>query len=748
MCRTGGPRLSWQGGIRRMSWRFSIGAILFAAPFGFDRAEAAQTLNPVPAVGGGRLAEALQVSAGPEVDGEVLNDPVWAGAPVLSGFWQTRPVEGAPASERTEVRVLHTVDTLYIGVVAYDRSPAEIVTTDARRDASLTNTDSFQIVLDTYFDRQNGFVFGTNPAGAEYDGQVTDDGSFNINWDGSWTVRTRISDVGWTAEFAIPLRTLRYPARDVQTWGVNLQRNIRRRNEAAFWAPLTRQYNLNRISLAGQLQGLEIPPPRNLQIIPYVLGTTRQRGSQLTGKTTIGEVGGDIKYGITPSLALDVTINTDFAQVEADQQQINLDRFSLFFPEKRPFFLENAGLFTVGVQREAELFFSRRIGIGPGGRPIPILAGARLTGRIGEGLDVGLLNIQTDEVAGVAPSNNFSVARLQRELPNRSALGGMFINRQATGDFAGEDDYNRSYAVDGRFGIGQNGLISGFLAKTQTPGLSGEDYAYQIGSSLSLPAARFRADYSNVGDNFNPEVGFLSRGGFRKLSASVFTFLRPSSLAAFQELRPHVAYSSHWNHEGFQESMQIHMDSHWELRSGHEFHTGGNVTRQGVVAPFEIFPGVIVPPGTYTHVEAQPVIFTNQGAPFSLSLNGLIGGFFGGTRKQWAPSMRLRVGETFDSELSFRHNDIDLPGGQFRTNLWTSRISYSFTPRVYAQALVQYNDRAQAWSSNLRFGWLRDANTGLFVVYNDTQGLSGNTGLVRADRGLTVKFSRMFNVFN
>lgn len=741
-------RLSWRSESRCLLRRISIWAILLVTAFGGEQAGAAQTLTSIPQVGAGRMAEALEVSAGPEVDGEVLDDPVWEAAPVLTGFWQTRPVEGASASERTEVRVIHTLDNLYIGVVAYDRDPAEIVTTDARRDASLTNTDSFQIVLDTYFDRQNGFVFGTNPAGAEYDGQVTNDGSFNINWNGSWTVRTRISDIGWSAEFAIPLRTLRYPTRDVQTWGLNFQRNIRRRNEAAFWAPLTRQYNLNRLSLAGQLQGLEIPPPRNLQITPYVLGTTRGRGTQLTGATTIGEVGGDIKYGITPSLALDVTINTDFAQVEADQQQINLDRFSLFFPEKRPFFLENAGLFTVGVSREAELFFSRRIGIGPGGRPIPIVAGARLTGRIGDGLDVGLLNIQTDEVAGVAPSNNFSVARLRRELPNRSSAGVMFVNRQATGDFAGEDDYNRTYAFDGRFGIGQNGLISGFLAKTQTPGLSGKDYAYQLSSSLSLPAARFRADYSDVGDNFNPEVGFLSRGGFRKLSASVFTYLRPSGLAAFQELRPHVAYTSHWNHEGFQESMQIHIDSHWELRGGHEFHTGGNVTRQGVVLPFEIFPGVIVPPGTYTHAEAQPVIFTNQGAPFSLSLNGLFGGFFGGTRKQWSPSMRLRVGETFDSELGFTHNDIDLPGGQFSTNLWTSRVSYSFTPRVYAQALVQYNDRAQVWTSNLRFGWLRDANTGLFVVYNDTQGLSGNTGLLRADRSLTIKFSRLFNVFD
>ena len=213
MCQGLGPRFSWRSGIRRMRWRFSIWGILLVVAFGPDTARAVQTLSAVPQVGERRMAEALEVSTGPEVDGEVLDDPVWAEAPVLGGFWQTRPIEGAPASERTEVRVVHTEDILYVGVVAYDRDRAGIVTTDARRDASLTNTDSFQIVLDTYFDRQNGFVFGTNPAGAEYDGQVTNDGSFNINWDGSWTVRTRISEIGWSAEFAIPLRTLRYPAR-------------------------------------------------------------------------------------------------------------------------------------------------------------------------------------------------------------------------------------------------------------------------------------------------------------------------------------------------------------------------------------------------------------------------------------------------------------------------------------------------------------------------------------------------------
>jgi hypothetical protein len=273
-------------------------------------------------------------------------------------------------------------------------------------------------------------------------------------------------------------------------------------------------------------------------VVPYVLSESRQRGTQARGTTTIGNIGGDLKYGITPSLALDVTINTDFAQVEVDDQQVNLDRFSLFFPEKRPFFLENAGLFSIGISREAEVFFSRRIGIGPGGRPIQIRGGGRLSGRVGQGLDIGVLNIQTEAEPGVAPSNNFSVARLRRELPNRSAIGVMFVNRQGTGELAGASDYNRSYAIDGRLGIGRNAIVSGFLARTQTPGRSGDDYAYELGSSLTLPRLRLTGAYAEIGDNFNPEVGFLARGGFRKVNGTAFTYLRPANLWKFHEIRP------------------------------------------------------------------------------------------------------------------------------------------------------------------------------------------------------------------
>ena len=482
-----------------------------------------------------RRAVASRVDQPPAVDGNVLGDDAWANVAPATGFIQSAPDEGEPASERTEVRVVFTEDTIYVGVVCYDGDPGSIIVSDSRRDSSLTNSDSFQLILDTFLDQQNGFVFGTSPSGQEYDGQLVNEGQggsgmgrggqtrgagggFNLNWDGVWQVRTSISDVGWSAEFAIPFRTLRFPPGQNQTWGVNFQRNIRRRNELAYWAPLPRQFDLFRVSLAGQLSGVEAPEGlwRTLQVTPYVVGEAfRLQENASGGVTTVGDFGADLKYGVTSGLTLDLTYNTDFAQVEVDQQQINLDRFNLFFPEKRPFFLENAGAFTVsnsggaafGDPGQTELFFSRRIGIGPQGQAIPILGGARLSGKISDSVTVGFLNMQTETVAGLTPANNFTVARLRQDLPNRSSIGGLFVNRQATGELAGTDNYNRTYAVDGRWGFGQNGLVSGFAAGTETPGVPGEEHAYDLAVDYNSQTWRVPGQLPGDGRQLQPGGG-------------------------------------------------------------------------------------------------------------------------------------------------------------------------------------------------------------------------------------------------
>jgi len=313
----------------------------------------AQTEETAP-----RVTGAIRVEMPPILDGEVLGDPAWANALIATAFVQNRPDLGQVASERTEVRVVFTEDTVYFGVVCYDREPQSIIVTDSRRDSSLEDSDSFQIILDTFLDQQNGFVFGTSPSGQEYDGQLVNEGTggsgmgrggqtsgagggFNLNWDGVWQVQTSITDSGWSAEFAIPFRTIRFPARAEQTWGVNFQRNIRRRNEAVYWSPLPRQFDLFRVSMAGKLEGLEAPEGlwRTAQLTPYVVGESVSRNAGDSQELTfLGEFGGDFKYGVTSGLTLDLTYNTDFAQVEVDDEQVNLDRFNLFFQRSDHFF--------------------------------------------------------------------------------------------------------------------------------------------------------------------------------------------------------------------------------------------------------------------------------------------------------------------------------------------------------------------------------------------------------------------------
>ncbi len=707
-------------------------------------------------------ATAWEVAAPPVVDGDVLDDPAWAMALPVSRFYQTRPDEGQPSSQETEVRIVYTQDTLYLGVVCYDEDPNAIVVTEGGRDSPLSDTDAFEIILDTYLDRQNGFLFATNPAGIEYDAQITNEGQgavggqrwgnspgrsgagFNLNWDGSWEVQARVTDIGWSAEFAIPFRTLRYPRKNVQTWGLNFKRSIRRRNETTYWAPLPRQYDLFRLSLAGTLGGIEIPNQRNLKVTPYVLGEVRERTSQ-ENTQWLGDMGADLKYSLTPSLTLDLTYNTDFAQVEADAQQINLDRFNLFFPEKRPFFLENAGLFAVGSPQEIELFFSRRIGIGPAGEQIPVLGGARITGKAG-GTDVGFLNMQTQEVAG-ASANNYTVARVRRELPNRSYLGAMFTNRQGTGELAPADDHNRTFAMDGRWGIGESGQLAGFAARTVTPEVDKREHAFKFGGAINTQAWRLISNYTQVGEGFNPEMGFLRRRDFRKVDASIFHFYRPEDLWGLLEIRPHASYQSFWNFDGLQETGRVHAGSHWEWRNGWGAETGMNLIKEEVFTPFEIVPGVVVPAGSYDDAEGRWIINTDMAAWLSLRLTFTHGGFFGGDRVGTVTQVKFRLQETFSADLNWQWNDIDLPGGDFVTNLARLRLNYSFTPKMFLQSLIQYNDRDDLWSMNLRYGWLQSANAGLFLVYNDSRGIESMRDTI-SDRSVLLKFSWLFDLLD
>ena len=757
-------------------------AVLVSAGIGHAQTQPAGEVQLLPQAPS-RAGRAVAVAQPPTVDGDVLGDAVWTSVEPLREFIQSAPDEGQPASERTEVRVVFTDDAIYFGVVLYDDDPSGIIMTDSRRDSSMNDADSFQIVLDTFSDRQNGFVFGTTPAGQEYDGQVTDEGGsrsafgggggggfsrgsgsgFNLNWDGAWQVQTTISDVGWSAEFAIPFRTIRYPARDIQSWGVNFQRNIRRRNETSYWAALPRQYNLYRVSMAGQLSGVTAPigNTRNLQVTPYVIGQAVTRDiTPDRSVVAVGDAGADLKYSVTSGLTLDATYNTDFAQVEVDDQQINLDRFNLFFPEKRPFFLENAGAFSVGNQGPAsgrnlgqtELFFSRRIGISNSGTPVPILGGARLSGKITDSTTIGFLNMQTESVPGVARANNFTVARVRRDLPNRSSIGGLFVNRAGTGNpaidgLARDNDYNRTYAVDGRLGVGDNGLVQGFLGRTDSPDADEGEYAASLSSSYNSEAWRLIAGYQENDEDFNPEVGFLRRtGGFRKLDFAINNTSRPNGFLKYQELTPHMSFTRFWNLSGDMETSVVHLHFNGEFEDSSSAGIAYDIRSERVFDAFTVS-GLTVPPGSYDFNELTYSYNSDRSAPFSAGVRATTAGFFGGTIVTIRPSVNARYGETLNLSLSYSRNDIDLPSGTTITNLTSLSAAYNFTPRLYAQTLLQHNSSADLYAVNFRVGWLQDANTGLFFVYNETEGI-GEFIPTGAGRSVIVKYSYLFDVLN
>ena len=695
-------------------------------------------------VHGAPTGRAFPLEQAPVLDGVVGADDAWGAIEPLSGFVQIQPAAGAPASERTEVYLGYTDSTLYVGIVCHDRNPEAIVISDTRRDGGLDDADSFRLVLDTFLDRQTGFVFGTNPAGVQYDAQIDFEGTrtfrsmpgFNQDWDAVWDVRARTSETGWSAEMAIPFSSLRYGNADVQSWGVNLERVIRRHNEIAFWAPLPHQFGLERIALAGTVEGIAVPAHRSLSVTPYALGRTVDQDDG--GEGDEQELGVDLKYSLTPSLTLDLTYNTDFAQVEADEQQVNLDRFSLFFPEKRPFFLENAGLFTVGEPAEVELFFSRRIGIGAGGQRLPVDAGARLSGKVGS-TNIGLLRMSAGDL-GPMPADDFSVVRLRQQVGERSSAGVLAVGRD------NPDHDNRTYAVDGRWGIGEGAKIEGFVAQTETPGIDADDHAWRLAGNYESETWAARGSVTEVGQGFNPEVGFLVRRDYRKTELYAGRRIRPESLWGLLEMLPHVSYRRFTKSDGYLETGYLHVDNTWRWKSGHFAFSAVNWTEEGVREPFEISRGVTVPVGRYKHKELMTGINTDPSRSFYTNSFIRVGGAFGGDQFTVNSSVNYRSGDALAASLSVQRSDYELPGGDFDVTLSQLRVSYSFTPKISLQGLVQHNAQDDILAVNLRFAWLQSANAGLYLVYNETDDRRPFTG-TGSRREIILKYSHIFDVF-
>jgi hypothetical protein len=686
----------------------------------------------------------VRVSQAPVLDG-LVTEPLWQEIEPAAGFIQQEPDSGNPATEQTEVRLAFDENNLYLGIICFDAEPANIVVTQNRRDAPLTDTDSIQILLDTFNDDQNAFIFGTSPTGIEYDGQVSKAGqgrggvgtparaggqggrggaqrggasAFNLNWDGVWKVKSQITARGWESEMIIPFKTLRYNPGLERVWGFNVTRNLRRRNEQSFWTPVPRPFTINQVEVAGDIVGLELRTHRNLKLLPFVLGGFKQNYTLDQNRSkAVHDAGLDLKYSLTPSLTLDATFNTDFAQVEVDEEQINLTRFDLFFPEKRPFFLENSGTFEFGTAREVEVFFSRRIGIDDTGEQVPIDAGVRLSGKAGK-YDIGLLNMQTRRVSDITPANNFSVVRFSREFANRSSVGVIGVNRNSTSRFDAKRPWNRTYGSDLNLGFGKYANWFSYWAKSQSPGLTGSDHAGATLFEYDDQHHRLDLSYMEVGRNFNPEVGFVRRVGYRKPSFG-YRYTHYPEGRRLRSIFPHFQWNSWYTLEnndkesGFQ---HYHLDTRWQ--DGSSLGIAWNRNFERLDKPFEVFPGVNIQPGRYGYSEMVLNYGTDQAARFFAQGNLSVGNFYAGTIRTVNFNGGYRRGQNLTWTGGYIRNYIDVPEGAFTTDLIGFRFNWSFTPKSYIQSFTQYNSRTSQVGSNVRLALLSTSSTGFFLVYN------------------------------
>jgi len=733
-------------------------------------------LNPPPPVAPASIARtdqgratvrAIKLTEPLNLDG-VLDEAAYEENLPIDGFIQTIPQEGQPVSERTEAWVMYDSENLYMACRCWDSAgPEGWIANEMRRDTNgLRENDFFGAIFDTFHDRRNGFNFYSNMLGARNDQWVTDEGNPNQDWNPVWSVRTGEFDGGWIVEMAIPFKSIRYLSGDDQTWGIQMRRAIRRKNEYSHLAFVPASTggrgSINRVSAAADLVGLDLPPAgKNIEIKPYATSslTSDYTRTPAISNDAKGALGGDLKYGITANVTADLTYNTDFAQVEVDERQVNLTRFSLSFPEKREFFLEGQGLFDFGRGRRGgggggggrgfggggggaapQVFYSRRIGL-TDGEAVPILGGGRVTGKAGR-LGFGLMNVQTERLRGVTPETNFSVVRVKQDVLRRSFIGALFTNRSRS---AQVDGANQVYGVDGNFAFGQSVAFGGFYSQSRTSGLNAENESYLGRANFAGDKYGVDGEYLVVGENFNPEVGLVRRDNFRRFSTSARFSPRPRSIESIRQFRFNAGYERI-------ESLDLTVleTEIWtgrfniELENSDQIGVRGAFNFERLDGPLDVSSTVSVPVGDY---DFNSVTFQyNFGGQRRVSgfASLEIGEFYDGTITSIGYQRgRISVLNQFSLEPSISFNDVKLPAGDFTTTLVGLRADYAFTPLMFIGGLIQYDSDSDSFSSNLRGRWEWAPGSEFFAVYTDERTTLGRGFPGLQNRAFVLKITRL-----
>jgi hypothetical protein len=692
-----------------------------------------------------------------------LDDPMYRDIAAISDFVQQEPDEGTPATDRTEVWIGFDDEALYVGARLWESDSSKRVTSDMRRDArNLFNNDHFAVMLDTFYDRRNGYSFWANSQGGMGDNQITNERG-ETNWNTLWEVKAADFDGGWTIEFRIPFRSIRFKEGS-NVWGINFRRHVRWKNELSFLAPVEAAFGrgaLTKASRAATLVGIESSASlRNLDIKPYALGSTitNRASTPPISNDGNGEFGVDAKWAISQSFVTDFTYNTDFAQVEDDEQQVNLTRFSLFFPEKRDFFLEGQRLFSSfgGAQTNnspnrnnrnnitgapnytPNLFFSRRIGL-ENGVVVPIVGGARLVGRVGQ-FRIGAVSMRTDDAPG-APATEFTVFRGYREVLRRSRIG-VIATRRAPRSLA-DSTTNYVYGADASFKFLTNVEVVGYFAKTDTHGRTGDDTSFKGRYQWNGDRWGITAEHLSVGSDFNPEIGFVRRDAFRR-NLGIFRFSpRPTNWRAVRKLYYEVSMDYTTNLGGDLESRDGQAAFKMDLRNGDSWRIKTARTYERLDDPFVVAKSVRVPVDAYSFQQISAVYTFGPQRTISGSATVRHGSFYDGTLNELTWRGRMEFSPQLYGEPTVSWNRVETPWGDGNTNLVSSRLTYTLSPRMFVSALVQYQSRTDSIATNARFRWEYLPGSELFVVYSD-----GRTTLSRGvpdveNRSFVVKLTRL-----
>ena len=695
---------------------------------------------------------AVRINTPLRIDGR-LDEEVYNAAPPAGGFIMQEPNEGEPATEQTDTWVFFDRENLYIAARCWDDHPERWVVTELRHDSgNIIENENLSVALDTFHDRRNGFFFQTNPLGALREQAFTDEVNINSNWNTVWQVKSGRFEGGWTVEMAIPFKSLRYRGSGPQVWGINFRRMIKWKNETSFLTRVPRAYGHNgifRVSTAGTLVGLETPAQSmNLEVKPYVVSslTTDRAAAAPFSNRVSPNAGFDFKYGLTRSLIADATVNTDFAQVEEDLQQINLTRFSLQFPEKRDFFLEGQGVFNFGGTRGNGndvpiLFFSRRIGLSQG-QAVPVVAGGRLTGTVGK-YGIGALNIQTDDKPSTgAVATNFSVVRLKRDILRRSNIGLIATRRTPA---ANRTDANAAVGADANLAFFRNLSINGYYARTDSPGSAGDQSSYRGRFDYAGDRYGLQVEQLMVGDRFNPEIGFLRRTDFRRSSAGVRFSPRPKSSRLIRRLDWEAGYdyitdSRRTRVENRELSGTFQIDFHnsdqWTLDYTQDF--------EFLPRSFQIAPAVTVPTGGYDYDTVRMTYELGQQRAVSGRVSVAAGTFYGGTKKEANfTSGRVALTPRISVEPGLTMNWVDLPYGAFENRLITARGVVTPSPRMLISSLMQYNASDHTLSSSVRLRWEYVPGSEFFAVYSDGRNTAEAAVPGLMNRSVALKITRL-----